>query len=150
MIDRRRNTTNYYFNGRLYRKGRLVLGVVTHYASMQQIESLEILKQLFPKKLNQKYEVVEDFDKAKDRFPQRYFLKENEVGYTLDGGKYVVCNQWGIGNINLFTQHAATLGIDIKTLEVFNKKGDRYDAFFGAIGSEIKKTKDGEFHVRSK
>lgn len=106
----------YEFNGKKYTKGRLVLEVVFSYLEQTEVKTIAELQEAFPDHLQPRYGIVADIETAKEKSKhyKRYFLKYGEVKATKDGKQFAVCNQWGIGNIQPFIDHAIGMGFAIK------------------------------------
>jgi hypothetical protein len=105
-----RDMTRYSFMGQSYRKNRLVLAIISQYLLNHPDTDFQQLKEAFPDTLQSPLGVTRTLEVANDRLQRdktpRYFLLDNEVLNLTDGSKIVVCNQWGIGNIENFVDHA--------------------------------------------
>lgn len=101
-------TEKYSFNGKIYKKSRLVLAVITEYVKMHPGISESELEQAFPGSAYKltTYGCVRNIDKIasnyKDGPVKRYYIDEAII--LNDGTKMAVCNQWG-GNIQLFIKY---------------------------------------------
>ncbi len=111
-----KDKTKYRFLGEVYGKRQLVRAVVTHYVQ-QHNPTLEMLKQIFPDALHQRYGVVAPLEKAQSVLEQteyaRYFLDEDSILKTADNIDIAICNQWGIGNIGPILEIAKNQGYQI-------------------------------------
>jgi len=104
-----RDYSLYIFNDEIYNKRQLVLAVINKYIRDNPNITLEELQNIFVKNINGQYNVVDSFDNAKKKYPERYFFDD---AINLDQ-EIVVCNQWGKDNIPQFIQKANELGYDI-------------------------------------
>src|SRR5699024_2876893 len=101
--------TKYAFKGARYGKGRLVLAVIQDFVENSEEITLEELREIFPKELQGRLEVLVDLDTASDinsKGYKRYYNQEDEVIRLSNGDKVLVSSQWGIGNIDNFIQKA--------------------------------------------
>lgn len=101
--------TKYEFKGERYGKGRLVLAVIQDFVENSEEITLEELREIFPKELQGRLEVLVDLDTASDinsKGYKRYYNQEDEVIRLSNGDKVLVSSQWGIGNIDNFIQKA--------------------------------------------
>jgi len=114
ITDTIRDSSKYIFEGTEYGKNRLVLAVVKKYVEDNNGLTFKDLLDKFPKTLQggkkgvvQLIENVSDKDKGigPDGI-KRYFVDSNDIINlpTLDE-KVIVCNQWGIGNIDKFIEY---------------------------------------------
>ena len=112
-----RDKTRYMFNGNVYLKNKLVLGVVKDYVSRNQTITCNNLKMVFDKSLQGSIGVVEYENIAKQRkdYQVRFFAKEDEIIRLVDGNM-LVCSQWGILNISNFIKRAEQLGYKIEQI----------------------------------
>lgn len=114
-----KDNTQYLFNNEAYGKNRLVLAVVKAYLQ-QNNATLKELRDAFPKKLQGSFGVFyteQEYNTRKQKSndqKERFFTKNEERLSTDDGEQIFVCTEWGKGNIELFVEHAITLGFDIK------------------------------------
>lgn len=113
---RKRDTTKYLFNDKVYKKNRLVLAVVKEYASNHN-PSFDELAKVFHSSLQGSIGVVERVNVAQKRqdYSVRFFIEENDI-ITLSDGFAYVCNQWGILNIPRFLCKAKDLGYKIQEI----------------------------------
>jgi hypothetical protein len=112
-----RDKTRYMFNGNVYLKNKLVLGVVKDYVSKNQTITCNNLKIVFDKSLQGSIGVVEYENIAMQRkdYQVRFFAKEDEIIRLVDGNM-LVCSQWGILNIPNFIKRAEQLGYKIEQI----------------------------------
>ena len=112
-----RDKTRYMFNGNVYLKNKLVLGVVKDYVSKNQTITCNELKRVFDKSLQGSIGVVEYEHIAKQRkdYQVRFFAKEDEILQLIDGNMFV-CSQWGVLNISNFIKRAEQLGYQIEQI----------------------------------
>lgn len=108
----------YLFDGKCYKKSRLVLAVINKYVKDNPNISAEELEQAFPSsefKLSTFKCVIKDENiPAKHRKPvKRYFIDEDEIELK-DGTMMAVCTQWGKENIGLFIEYVEKYGYVIK------------------------------------
>jgi uncharacterized protein YlzI (FlbEa/FlbD family) len=107
--------TLYSFNGKEYRKNRLVLAVINEYFRNNPNITLEEIQNIFDKKLQGGFGVLDTYTNAEDIYKKtgykRHFI--DDVINLNNGQKVVVCSQWGIGNINKFINKANELGYKI-------------------------------------
>ena len=115
IITKKRDTTRYMFNGKIYPKNKLVLAVITQYVK-QTNSSFKQLQTTFDKSLQGSLNVVEDIEIAKQikDCAKRYFVNKEQILNLSDGINAVVCTQWGIFNIDKFIMLAKKLGFDIQ------------------------------------
>lgn len=113
----KRNTKKYIFNGISYCKRRLVLAVISDYASKHSIHTV---KTYFDPVKNGNREVVKKYSTLSLSKPNdfdRYFVGNNELIADIASpqDKYAVDNQWGIGpEFDNFLKVACKLGYIIK------------------------------------
>jgi len=94
-------------------KRQLVLSVIKCYIRDNPNITLKELQNIFNKKIHTTLNIIELY--ANKKGSSRYF---SEHAIDLDNGqKIVVCNQWGIGNINNFIDKAKELGYNIITIK---------------------------------
>jgi|GEM_PF-1624666 len=96
-------------------KGRLMYEIIKSYIKMFPERTLQELKDIFPDKLagrgtrsNMPIIHLNDFN-VEDSLRGRYF-KES---LNCNGEEILICNQWGIGNIDLMIKMAKNLGMKI-------------------------------------
>ena len=104
-----RDYTLYIFNEEIYNKRQLVLAVINSYIRSNPNITLEKLQKIFVKNINGQYNIVDYYDNAKQKYPERYFF---DYAINLDQ-EIVVCNQWGKDNIKDFLKKADELGYKI-------------------------------------
>ncbi|MDR2479666.1 MAG: type I restriction enzyme HsdR N-terminal domain-containing protein [Treponema sp.] len=116
---RAKDTTKYQFMGAEHGKNRLVLAVINDYVRNHDNCTLETLKTIFPKELQGGLGVVDTFEKGNEIYTNtkiaRFFLHDRIQ--LNNGQQIVVCNQWGIGNINRFINKAREIGYIIEEIE---------------------------------
>ncbi len=119
LIERKRDTTRYAFEGAVYSKKGLVYAVVKRYVTDHPEISCTDLRLVFDKSLQGSLGVVEKIDIAKQRgdaeYQVRFFTNEDEILHLRDGDM-VVCTQWGIMNIPRFLAVAKRLGYQITSI----------------------------------
>ena len=118
LITKKRDTTRYIFNGKVYPKNKLVFAVVCEYIKNNNCDLIG-LKKVFDKSLQGSLNVVEDLNivkKIKD-YSKRYFCKQEHVITLSCGVNIVVCTQWTIFNIMKFIKYASSLGFDITEIK---------------------------------
>jgi len=112
-----RDSTKYSFDGAILGKGRLVLAVVKRYVETHPNVTFSALEQAFPKDCQGSSGVLTTLDRANEivaRDRGRHFLNPEDLIQLADGTVVAVSNQWGVGNIERFIQHATrTLGYTI-------------------------------------
>lgn len=113
-----KDTTQYLFNGQIYKKNRLVLAVVKSYVSQNPDITPAGLASVFEKRLQGSFGVVAELNEAKTKWPEyeRRFFTKTEDRIKLQGGTCIVCSQWGggaIANIDRFLEKARQLGFQI-------------------------------------
>lgn len=112
----KRNTQKYIFNGISYSKRRLVLAVISDYASKHNIHTV---KTHFDPVKNGNREVVKKYSTLSHRRPddfKRYFVQKREliIDKASPNDEYAVDNQWGIGpEFSRFLAKARSLGYNI-------------------------------------
>lgn len=114
---KKRDTTRYIFNGKIYPKNKLVLAVIKEFVKTHS-PTFNTLVNTFDKSLQGSLNVVEEYfpNKLTNDFTKRYFCKDEDVISLQDGKKIVVCTQWGIFNIAKFIKHATNLGFIIESI----------------------------------
>ena len=114
---KKRDTTRYIFNGKIYPKNKLVLAVIKEYVKLYT-PTFNKLIDTFDKSLQGSLNVVEEFytTKLTSDFEKRYFCKDEDIIQLSDGKYVVVCTQWGIFNIAKFIKHASNLGFVIENV----------------------------------
>jgi hypothetical protein len=104
-----RDKTKYYFNGKNYGKGRLVLAVVQEFASDHPGITHKELQRAFPKQLQGSIGIINKIsfitNKYKGKSHKRHYLNDNEV-IQLSDCEVAVCTEWGVGNIDNFIKQA--------------------------------------------
>ena len=119
LIERKRDTTRYAFDGGIYSKKGLVYAVVKRYVSDHPEITRAEFKRVFDKSLQGSLGVVENVEIAKQRgdaeYRVRFFSNEAEILHLRDGDM-VVCTQWGILNIPRFLTVARQLGYQIEAI----------------------------------
>jgi len=111
-----RDTTKYLMEGKLYGKSRLVLATIYSYIRNNPNTTGTELLTTFDKSLQGSLGVIRKLDDVRSSitdYEKRFFTKPEEV-LVLSDGKYVVCTQWGIGNIYRFITRAKELGYTIR------------------------------------
>ena len=114
-VKGKKDTTKYNFKEhKNLGKGRLVLAVITDYVQNNPNISFEELLKVFPpkKEFHGTLAIIAKADQIEVKAQARYFMKDKER-ITLSDGAVVVCNQWGIGNINPFLERCKKLDIKI-------------------------------------
>lgn len=115
-----KDTTKYLFKGRTYGKSRLVLAIVSDYATNHPNITFDELKNIFPDSLQgspngvfiHKDQAMEIIKRTGHR---RHFTERDEILTISHNIKIAVCTQWGANlNIERFIQAARSLGYDIK------------------------------------
>lgn len=109
-----KDQTKYDFKGTIYGKGQLVLNVIRDFVNEHPEISFEQLKTAFPDSLQGSHGVIIDFDQAEDvndldKKHKRYFNKDDQIISLNNHQQILVCNQWGIGNINQFIEQVQKL-----------------------------------------
>jgi uncharacterized protein (UPF0305 family) len=104
-----RDYSLYFFNDEIFNKRQLVLAVFKNHVRQNPNITLNELQNIFDKKINGQYNIVDSYDIAKKKYPERYFFNDKIV---LDQD-IVVCNQWGKDNITKFISKAKELGYNI-------------------------------------
>ena len=107
----KRDISKYTFNGKAYKKGRLVHAVVQDFVAKNPEMTFDALKKAFPNEWqavnpNQRNRAVfvrlSDAELLyKNKGHKRHFLKDEDTIQLLDE-IIAVSNQWGIGNIGNF------------------------------------------------
>jgi RecB family endonuclease NucS len=109
-----RDYTKYKFNNNEYGKSRLVLAVVKEYVNNNPKLSLQELQEVFEKKLQGSYGVIDTYSHAeeiyKKRNIERHFISPDDIIQLSNGQKIAVCNEWGRDNIDNFIQVARERG----------------------------------------
>jgi len=108
--------SKYLFKGNKYGKGRLVQAVVKEYVTSNQI-TFQKLKQIFSDNIQGSSGILQTVEYAENKDLFRYYMKSEEILTTSDNVKFVVSNQWGIGNIGRFIEVATSIGYDIKIVK---------------------------------
>lgn len=130
-------------------KNRLVLSCLQQFFDDVVIDDYKYLKKTWPDEIQGGAGIIVALEEV---INERYYFM-NDILEAPDGKKYVVCNQWGSGNFEKFTELAATMGYpivsnqselmsNIKETEsdnFVNLKSDSQEIFFKEYFS-----KDGE------
>lgn len=111
-----RDYSKYLFKGNQYPKNRLVLAVISEYVNSREVTFKE-LKNIFSDNLQGSTGVIHTVEYAQNRDTRRFFMKPDEILMTSDNIKFVVSNQWGIENINIFIKVARGQGYEITRVE---------------------------------
>ncbi|STY99958.1 Uncharacterised protein [Moraxella lacunata] len=106
--------SKYQFNGGIFGKGRLVLAVVSDYCKNNPNIDIVHLQDTFPKELQSRLETAILYSDLENnsKFAERYF--KDDVITLNNASKIIVCNQWGVGNIDRFIDCATKLGYKIE------------------------------------
>lgn len=107
--ENQKDYTQYLFKNKQYKKGRLVLAVIEDYINKNPGISLKQLQNIFPKELQSSYEIVLNLEAAvaiNNKGYKRYYNQPNEMIQLKNDEYILVCNQWGIRNINNFITKA--------------------------------------------
>ena len=111
----------YLFDGKDYKKSKLVLAVIKKYVSDHPDINAEELDAAFPRfefKLGS-FSCVKKFDEIPPNYlhpVKRYFIDEDQLIVLADGTKMAVCTQWG-ANIAYFIEFVKRYGYQIKKIE---------------------------------
>ncbi|MDQ7005307.1 MAG: hypothetical protein Q9N67_10480 [Ghiorsea sp.] len=112
----KKDITKYTFNHNTYGKGRLVHAIIKSYINDNN-PSLEKLSELFPKHLQGSIGVFNKITFIQQKYAhkdlKRHYVKPDELLVLNDGTTIAICDQWGIGNIDLFINQAISLGYQI-------------------------------------
>jgi len=113
---RKKDITKYTFNNHTYGKGRLVHAIIKFYINDNKC-SFKELSELFPKHLQGSIGVFNKIEYIKSKYAtkdlKRHYLKPSELLVLGDNTTIAICDQWGIGNIDLFIDQAISLGYQI-------------------------------------
>ena len=105
-----KDTTKYRFDGELLGKGRLVLSLVKRHVETHPNITFPELEQAFPKACQGSQGVLSTAEKANEigasTGRNRHFLNPEDLIHLVDETVVAVSNQWGVGNIGRFIQHA--------------------------------------------
>ena len=105
-----KDTTKYRFDGGILGKGRLVLSVVKRHVETHPDITFPELEQAFPKTCQGPQGVLSTAEQANEVVAsagrKRHFLDPEDLIHLVDGTVVAVSNQWGVGNIGRFIQHA--------------------------------------------
>ena len=120
VVDKKgKDNTKYFFNGKLLGKTPLVRAVIKEYIKNNNNMTLDELQKKFPGEL-QHYKgykfcvienIIEEYAEAERINGKRFNMKDTVV--LKSGQNIVICNQWGIGNINKFIDRARELEFEI-------------------------------------
>jgi hypothetical protein len=115
-----RDESKYFFDGKEYGKGRLVLAVVKRYVSENQNISFENLKSVFPDiLLGGRLGVFTEISKALEIYERtklkRHYISASDV-IKLSDESIAVSTQWKIGNIEKLIFQAGILGYKIESI----------------------------------
>lgn len=102
-----RNYDKFSFNNQVLGKGRLVLELVRYAASLDNVETIEDIREIFPNNYwkkgvegKGKNEFIVEFEAEATKRKARFFNKENEKISLKDGSTVVVNNQWADDNLS--------------------------------------------------
>lgn len=103
---RKRDVTKYSLDGgnTYYGKGRFVREIVARFMEQNPNLTFDQLSQIFAGHLQGSYGVIRSVDSIsksshdKNDLRTRYVMSENLMLQSIDGVKFVVCNQWGVYN----------------------------------------------------
>ena len=95
--------SKYLFEGKAYKKARLVLAVVQRYIKDKDPRTFAELEEAFPASLQGSLGVVRLENKVSDKYKghggvKRYFISEDEIIRLNPEETAIVCTQWGIEN----------------------------------------------------
>jgi len=113
-----RDNTKYNFNGQtgLSKRG-IVRSIWLKYMQDNPSLTYEKLIQDFPKEIRNRLfvELEEALEQQKrdSNGLNRYFIEDDEV-LKIGDKKYVISNQWGKGNIEIFLEYAKKLGYEVE------------------------------------
>lgn len=106
--------SKYLFNGLELNKRKLVLELIKTHIKNNNILSLEDLLFDFPQELRKGRKMYKRYDEViQTNDKNRYFSEVDEV-LDLTDGKFVISNQWGVGNIQAILDRADELGYEIE------------------------------------
>ena len=112
--------TTYLFNGEHYKKGKLVLAVITDYVKKHTNITFDELSKVFPKELQGSIGVFNNIDyvqnKYEDKKIKRHFMGDKQT-LQLSDSEIVVCTEWGVANIGAFLEKAEKNDITIVEAE---------------------------------
>jgi hypothetical protein len=115
----RRDTSKYEFDGAVYGKGRLVLGIIKRHVESNPEISFAELEKAFPQSCQGSVGVFTTIEKANEikttTERKRHFLNADEVIKLLDS-TIAISDQWNPVNIDRFIQQAVKNGYIIKKL----------------------------------
>jgi len=118
--SRRNGTARYLWEGKAYKKNRLVLAVVKQYVDENPGISAEELMSTFPKRIQGSLGVVRTMQDAGNTYAdcdKRFFVKPDEIIRTASED-CVVCTQWTAQNIEAFLKLCEEkLGLQIQEEE---------------------------------
>lgn len=114
-IISKRDYSKYLFNGKELNKRKLVLEIIHTHISNKNIRTFHELLEDFPQDLKKGRKLFKEFDDAFKNERSRFFINEDEVLH-LEDGKYVVSNQWGVGNIQIILDKADSFGYEISVI----------------------------------
>ena len=91
----------------------LVNEVVLDYFKRHPHSSLSEMQNAFPKSVQKKLDIVMDEHEAAELNDKRKQYHIFDQVKWLGGSSLAICNQWGVGNINDFINHAKQMGYEI-------------------------------------
>lgn len=90
----------------------MVLAVISKWVKDNNPKNIKDLQEKFPPNLNTSFrglfvekQEAENIKAGSKRNIPRHFLEENEI-LKLDSKEYAINNQWGLGNLKHFIDHA--------------------------------------------
>lgn len=104
------------YNNQRLGKGRLVVEVIKSMVKEKDIRTYEKFNEFFPNTLHSSKQLICDYIQANEQYQEKkranptaskkrfFFEKDDQI--ILDNNFFVISNQWGIGNIKPFIDHA--------------------------------------------
>ena len=112
-----KDRSEYRFNGKTYKKGKLVVAVIQCWIAENKPTSVSELLNVFPQNLVSGGLCI-PVDKAQEIYDQkgkcRHFLDDNAIIKFPDSEQYAISNQWGKDNIPNFINQAKKAGFEIE------------------------------------
>lgn len=113
-----RDYTRYKYRNNVYGKGRLVLEIIRDYIENNSNITYQELVAIFYKKIQGSIGCIATKEEIENRRMDitRFYNKSYEIIKTASD-EIMVCNQWGIKNIQNFIKKAEELGYKIEKIE---------------------------------
>jgi hypothetical protein len=112
QASQNKDYTKYTYNGDRYGKAPLVLAVISEFVKNNPKTTYQDIKDTFTDDIQGSYGCVATLEEAqsiKEKSGKRHYMNDDQVLTSADNVQFVVCTQWGTGNITTFLAKAKAL-----------------------------------------